>query len=365
MANKKKKSGSHRLQLKQQASQLINDRSVLALVAPPLPHTVYVTVPPNSNPPHKSPVPAVVPTSVPVQVSPNHGEHSPSINHIFEDDYSDDEEIEEEADLGYCREDYVNGSKFFTSSPLATSTSTPPVGSQFIPIECPTNIIPPPAAFPVGVKSPTAALQPCATSLPVDSSLCAVSAPVTSSGCAMPVHDPAPGCTMSVPIVPMRGTSPSANPVREIPNSSEPPFNPWRNLFVNNRNTPSNVPGKPRAKESAAPDPNITKGRDTVFNRLGPQGGTSVAGCSEANQPANCGPNPVPVVDEIVPENGITLPNNGGWELVRRKKAKSKSSQSRNSSGSTHATPRVGQGILILFTGHACLLRLLQLPLQM
>ncbi|KAJ6880890.1 hypothetical protein NC652_034041 [Populus alba x Populus x berolinensis] len=37
----------------------------------------------------------------------------------------------------------------------------------------------------------------------------------------------------------MRGTSPSANPVREIPNSSEPPFNPWRNLFVNNRNTVS------------------------------------------------------------------------------------------------------------------------------
>ncbi|KAJ6880892.1 hypothetical protein NC652_034041 [Populus alba x Populus x berolinensis] len=108
------------------------------------------------------------------------------------------------------------------------------------------------------------------------------------------------------------------------------------------KSQPSNVPSKPRAKESAAPDPNITKGRDTVFNRLGPQGGTSVAGCSEANQPANCEPNPVPVVDEIVPENGITLPNNGGWELVRRKKAKSKSSQSRNSSGSTHATPRVG-----------------------
>ncbi|KAJ6928282.1 hypothetical protein NC652_012387 [Populus alba x Populus x berolinensis] len=35
------------------------------------------------------------------------------------------------------------------------------------------------------------------------------------------------------------GTSPSANPVREIPNSPEPPFNPWRNLFVNNRNTVS------------------------------------------------------------------------------------------------------------------------------
>ncbi|KAG6735565.1 hypothetical protein POTOM_061825 [Populus tomentosa] len=307
MVNKKKKAGSHRSQLKQQASQLINDRSVLALVALPLPHTVHVTVPPNSNPPHKSPAPAVVPTSAPVQVSPTHGEHSPSINHIFEDDYSDAEEIEEEADLGFCREVYVNGSKFFTSSPLAASTSTPLVDSQFIPIECPTNVIPSPAAFPVGVKSPTAALQPCATSLPVTSSLCAESAPVTSSGCATPAHDPAPGCAI-----------PSANP-------------------------PSNVPSKPRAKESAAPDPNIIKGRDTVFNRLGPQGGTSVAGCSEANQPANCGPHPVPVVDEIVPENGTTLPNNGGWELVRRKKARSKSSQSRNPSGSTHATPRVGQ----------------------
>lgn len=81
MANKKKKSGSHRSQLKQQASQLINDRSVLASEAPPLPHTVHVTVPPNSNSPHK--LPAVVPTTVLVHDSPNHGEHSPSINHIF------------------------------------------------------------------------------------------------------------------------------------------------------------------------------------------------------------------------------------------------------------------------------------------
>ena len=110
------------------------------------------------------------------------------------------------------------------------------------------------------------------------------------------------------------------------------------------KSQPSNVPSKPRANDSVAPAPNITKGRDTVFNRLGPQGGTSVAGCSEANQPAYCGPNPVPVVDEIVPENGTIMPNNGGWELVRRKKARSKSSQSRNSSGSTHVTPRVGQG---------------------
>nr|TKR98958.1 hypothetical protein D5086_0000197870 [Populus alba] len=608
MANKKKKSGSHRLQTNQQASQLINDRSVLALAAPPRPHTVHVTVPPNSNPPHISPAPAVVHTSVPVQVSPNHGEHSPSINHIFEDDYFDDEEIEEEADLGFYREDHVNRSKFFTTSPLAASTSSPPVGSQ---IECPTNVIPSPAAFPVDVKSPSAAPQSSDTCLPVASSLCVVSTPVTpperampahvpatgsakpahdpASGSAKPAHDPAPGngSAQSDPIVPMRGTSPSANPVREIPNSPEPPFNPWRNLFVNNRNTvscprlihysaftdttgcnlvdddidtkcelwklclvgyiagrntgfkalqnlientwkckasltihesgwlifkfvneedklnvlsggpylvfgrplilrampeyfdfspsdmytipvwvkfpnlplkcwsikclskiasvlgkpvqsdmltasmarlsyarvlvevnllsdlpysiavtlpngsilqqqvvyetlprfckhcrklghltssctkfqPSNVPSKPRAKESAAPDPNIIKGRDSVFNRLGPQGSTSVAGCSEANQhakcgtisepavdeivagcpeanqPTNCGPSAVPVVDEIVPANGTTLPNTGGWELVRRKKARSKSSQSRITPGSTHTPLRVGQEI--------------------
>ncbi|KAJ6854931.1 hypothetical protein NC651_039789 [Populus alba x Populus x berolinensis] len=540
MANKKKKFGSHRSQLKQQASQLINDRSVLALEAPPLPHTVHVTVPPNSNSPHKSP--AVVPTTVLVHDSPNHGEHSPSINHIFVDDYSDDEEIEEEADLDYCGEDYVNGSKFFTSSPLAASTSTPPVGSQFTPIVCPTSVIPPPAASPVGDTSPTAALPPCATSLPAASPLCAVSAPATSPVYAMPAHVAAPGCAISVLIAPMRGTAPSANPVREIPNSSEPPFNPWRNLFANNRNTvscprlihystftdtkgcnlvdddidtkcefelwklclvgyiagrytgfkalqnlidntwkceasltihesgwlifkfakeddklnvlsggpylvfgrplilrampeyfdfssfdmyiipvwvkfpnlplkcwsikclskiasvlgkpvqsdmltssmarlsyarvlvevnllsdlpysievtlpngsilhqqvvyetlprfckhcrklghitssctksqPSNVPSKPRANDSVAPVPNITKGRDSVFNRLGPQGGTSVAGCSKENQPANCGPNPVPVVDEIVSKNGTVMPNSGGWELVWRKKSK-------------------------------------------
>ncbi|KAJ6856768.1 hypothetical protein NC651_038440 [Populus alba x Populus x berolinensis] len=499
MANKKKKSGSHRSQLKQQASQLINDRSVLALEAPPLPNTVHVTVPPNSNSPHQAP--AVVPTTVLVHDSPNHGEHSPSINHIFVDDYSDDEEIEEEADLDYYGEDYVNGSKFFTSSPLAASTSTPPVGSQFTPIVCPTSVIPPPAASLVGDTSLTAALPPCATSLPAASPLCTVSTPATSPVYAMPAHVAAPGCAMFVPIAPMRGTAPSANPVREIPNSSKPPFNPWRNLFVNNRNTvscprlihystftdtkgcnlvdddldtkcelwklclvgyiagrytgfkalqnlidntwkceasltihesrwlifkfakeddklnvlsggpylvfgrplilrampeyfdfsssdmytipvwvkfpnlplkcwyikclskiasvlgkpvqsdmltssmarlsyarvlvevnllsdlpysiePSNVPSKPRANDSVAPVPNITKGRDSVLNRLGPQGGTSVAGCSEANQPANCGPNPVPVVDETVSENETVMPNSGGLGACPEEKSK-------------------------------------------
>ncbi|KAJ6973805.1 hypothetical protein NC653_033972 [Populus alba x Populus x berolinensis] len=80
------------------------------------------------------------------------------------------------------------------------------------------------------------------------------------------------------------------------------------------KSQPSNVPSKPRANDSVAPVPNVTKGRDSVFNRLGPQGGTSVAGCSEANQPANCGPNLVPVVDEIVSENGTVMPNSGAQE---------------------------------------------------
>nr|TKR85168.1 hypothetical protein D5086_0000250210 [Populus alba] len=390
---------------------------------------------------------------------------------------------------------------------------------------------------------------------------CAVSAPTSSLVYAMPAHAAAPGCAMSVPIAPTRGTAPSANPVREIPNSSKPSSNAWRNLFVNNRNTvscprlihystftdtkgcnlvdddldtkcelwklcivgyiagrytgfkalqnlidntwkceasltmhesgwlifkfakeedklnvlsggpylvfgrplilrampeyfdfsssdmytipvwvkfpnlplkcwsikclskiasvlgkpvqsdmltssmarlsyarvlvevnllsdlpysievtlpngsilhqqvvyetlprfckhcrklghitssctksqPSNVPSKPRANDSVAPVPNVTKGRDSVFNRLGPQGGTSVAGCSEANEPANCGPNPVPVVDEIISENGTVMPNSGGWELVQRKKVRRKPSPSRNSSGSAHVALRVAQ----------------------
>ncbi|KAG6748933.1 hypothetical protein POTOM_048874 [Populus tomentosa] len=308
MANKKKKSGSHRSQFKQQASHFINDRSVLALEAPSMSHTVHITVPPNSNSPHNAPV--VLPTqsyrpvhhlfSTDRPDSPNHGEPSPSINHIFMDDYSDDEELEAEADLDSCGEDYVNGSKFFTSSPLVASTNTPPVGSQFIPIVCPTSVIPPPAASLVRDASPTADFPLCATSPPTTSPLCAVSAPVTSPVYAMPAHAASPGCATSVPVAPIRGTAPSTNPVREIPNSSEPSSNPWR--------------------------------------------GTSVAGCSEANQSANCGPNPVPVVDEIVSENGTVTPNSGGWELVQRKKARRKSSPSRNSSGSTPVAPRVAQG---------------------
>ncbi|KAJ6976249.1 hypothetical protein NC653_031941 [Populus alba x Populus x berolinensis] len=110
------------------------------------------------------------------------------------------------------------------------------------------------------------------------------------------------------------------------------------------KSEPSNAPSKPLANESVAPVSNATKGRESVFNRLGPQGDTSVAGCSEANQPANCGPNPVPVMDEIASENGTVVPNSGGWELVWRKKARCKSSPSRNSPEPIHVTPGVTQG---------------------
>jgi hypothetical protein len=53
MANKKKKAGSHKSQLKQQKlladSQLVNDCTVLALEALSLSRTIHVTIPIPSN----------------------------------------------------------------------------------------------------------------------------------------------------------------------------------------------------------------------------------------------------------------------------------------------------------------------------
>jgi len=58
------------------------------------------------------------------------------------------------------------------------------------------------------------------------------------------------------------------------------------------KSPPSNVPSKQPAHYST-PVPKGTRGRDSVFNRLGPQEGTPVVKCSEANMPANCLPTPM------------------------------------------------------------------------
>ncbi|KAL9400756.1 hypothetical protein Peur_004605 [Populus x canadensis] len=126
MANKKKKVGPSKSQLKQQKlladSQLVNDSTILALVAPS--RTVHATVPQNSNSNQSPPV-----VLAPENPYPNHQIHSPvhsyvplyhvdpspSINHVFMEDCSDDEDFDKkEVDFDSSEEDYAGGSKFFT-----------------------------------------------------------------------------------------------------------------------------------------------------------------------------------------------------------------------------------------------------------
>ena len=128
MANKKKKSGPSKYQLKQQkslaASQLVNNSAILALTARSSSGTIHATVPPNSNSdlsppmvlPPQSPCPTHLIPSSSHGFEPQHRGDSPSINHVFVEDWSEDEDPDDE-ELKYdsAEEEYAGGSKFFTS----------------------------------------------------------------------------------------------------------------------------------------------------------------------------------------------------------------------------------------------------------
>ena len=89
----------------QAVSQLVNDSTVLALVAPSLSHTIHATVPPNSNS-NPSPPITLTPDSPcpnphtlspsPGTVSTYHIDPSPIINHVFVEDCSNDVDFDDE-----------------------------------------------------------------------------------------------------------------------------------------------------------------------------------------------------------------------------------------------------------------------------
>ncbi|KAL9400734.1 hypothetical protein Peur_004583 [Populus x canadensis] len=166
MARLGMKVGSHKSKLKQQSladSQLLNDRTVLALEAPS--RTVHATVPSISN---SNPCPPVVFNSE--LFKPNH--HVPStshgflpqlhvdpslsINHVFVEDYSDDDALDDdEVDYASSGEDYAGGSKFFTSS-VFEAPSVPAasyIGAHSVPVASPACTLPDPVASPVRASS--------------------------------------------------------------------------------------------------------------------------------------------------------------------------------------------------------------------
>ncbi|KAL9366391.1 hypothetical protein Peur_037590 [Populus x canadensis] len=226
MANKKKKAGSRRSQLMQHKSLAIsqrNDSAVLALAAPSL--TVHATVTSNSNSKKRPPVASAAVCSRPIhhvlsspQGSESHhpGDPSPSINQVFVEDWSSDEDLEEEeVDFDSSVDfDYVGAPS--SSSPIvvaspASCQSTPP------PPSLAEEILSPPVASPAGGQS-TLPPQPLAAKI----------LPTPLETTVLPSSLPS-GCRESPP------STVAGNPV-SIPGSSK-----WSDLFLSNRNTASST----------------------------------------------------------------------------------------------------------------------------
>jgi len=158
MGNKKKKAGSHRSHLKQQkllAISQLNDYAILALAAPP--PTIHATVTSNSNSKQRPPVASATvcsrlthhALSSPHGPAPQyHGD--PSINHIFVEDWSGNDDMEDkEVDFNFSEEDYVGASAFFTSPVVGAS----PAGGQLTPVASPVDAQSTPLPLPPAVGS--------------------------------------------------------------------------------------------------------------------------------------------------------------------------------------------------------------------
>ncbi|KAG6735706.1 hypothetical protein POTOM_061642 [Populus tomentosa] len=297
MANKKKKVGSYKSQLKQQKlmadSQLVDDSTVLALAASS--HTIHAIVPLNSNSNQSPPIVLVTQHLCPrhhIISSPHgskhqyHGNPFPCINHVFMEDWFDDDDLEDKVvDFDSSSEDSKRGSKIFTSSVVMAPCIlvASPVGAQSTSI----------TSF-VGAQSTPVAPSPCVMTSPVEPLDDNVSLTTTVSG--------------------------SLTPVEPFPSSG-------RNLFASNHNTTScsklihysaftETRGCQQQTHESATIPKGTKGWDSVLNYLGPQEGTPVVDYSEANLPTVCAPTQMSVEVELVSGSGVVAPNSGGWEIV-------------------------------------------------
>jgi hypothetical protein len=223
MANKKKKAGSHRSRLKQQKlvdAQFVNDSAVLALTTPP--STVHATVTPNSNSKQSPLVDFVTTGSRPLHhvlssphgsVSHYRGDPSPSINHVFVEDWSGEDDLEdEEVDFDSSVDFYYVGASTFSSSPVvvaspASCQSTPP------PLPLAEKIPSPPVASPADGQSTL-------PSLPLAEKI--LSPPLEKT--VLP-SSPSSGCREVPP------STVAGNPV-SVPGSSK-----WSDLFLSNRSS--------------------------------------------------------------------------------------------------------------------------------
>ncbi|KAG6735727.1 hypothetical protein POTOM_061611 [Populus tomentosa] len=350
--------------------ELVNNSTVLALAARSSSRTVHATVSPNSNsdlnPPMvltpQSPCPNHLVLSSPHGSEPQHRGDSPSINHVFMEDWSDDEDLDdEEMEYDSAEEDYAGGSKFFTSPVNVT---------PLVPVASPAVALPP------TVPSPASAQTTAIASLS-DALLPSVAPPVVArstpgsfptSETPAPVVSPAPA--MSAPAGSVNGVVPLATTVSATVNPPESSPSNWRNLFASNRNTatcpklihysaftemngnlghltstcPKSVPSTDSSKQSAhvsAPALNANTVKESIFNCLGPQAGSPVVVCPEANLPLN--PTPILVEFELVSVSGDVVPVSGRWEILQSKRMRRQPSPPKHRARPSHVEHCTGQ----------------------
>ncbi|KAL3573226.1 hypothetical protein D5086_027130 [Populus alba] len=247
-------------------SQLVHDSTVLALATSS--HTIHAIVPLNSNSNQSPPIVLVTQRLCPrhhIISSPHgskhqyHGNPFPCINHVFMEDWFDDDDLEDKVvDFDSSSEDSKRGSKIFTSSVVMAPCIlvASPIGAQSTSI----------TSF-VGAQSTPVAPLPCVMTSPLEPLDDNVSLTTTVSG--------------------------SLTPVEPFPSS-----------------------GRQQQTHESATVPKGTKGWDSVLNYLGPQEGTPVVDYSEANLPTVCAPTQMSVEVELVFGSGVVAPNSGGWEIV-------------------------------------------------
>ncbi|KAG6735781.1 hypothetical protein POTOM_061553 [Populus tomentosa] len=309
MANKKKKSGPSKYELKRQkslaTSHNLNNFAILALTTPPSSGTVHATVPPNSNSdlsppivlPPQSPCPTHLTPSSSHGSEPQHRYDSPSINHVFVEDWSEDEDPDDEVlEYDSAEEEYVGGSKFF-SSPV---TVTPPVPVASVSVDLPSTVHSPASAQTTAIAAPTDTLLPTVVS-PVVAQTTPGSFPTRETPAL--VASPAPA--MSAPVGPVNGVAPLATTAAHV--------------------------------SALAPSVNTVK--ESVFDRLGPQEDPHVV-CPEGNLPLN--PTPIMVEPELVSVSGAVDLVSGGWNIVQSKRIRRKTSPPKHRVRPSHVDHRTG-----------------------
>ncbi|KAJ6904042.1 hypothetical protein NC651_021251 [Populus alba x Populus x berolinensis] len=178
--------------------------------------------------PPQSPCPTHLIPSSSHGSEPQHRGDSPSINHVFVEDWFEDEDPDdEELEYDSAEEEYARGSKFFTSP--VNVTPLVPVAS--VSVDLPSTVHSPASAQITAIAAPTDTLLPIVVS-PIFAQTTPGSFPTRETPAL--VVSPAPAT--SAPVGPVNGVAPLATIVSAAEHPLESSPSSWRNLFASNRN---------------------------------------------------------------------------------------------------------------------------------